>query len=73
MFYELWDLRTGNIVNTYDTEDEALATVRTLLTLNGAEYASALSLSSEDDDEKTSFVAKGADLALRANALKDAV
>ena len=31
MFYELWDVRSGNIINTYDTDDEALRVVRDLL------------------------------------------
>ena len=66
MFYELWDVRSGNIINTYDTEDEALQVVRTLLSLNGAEYGAALSLSFEDDDENTTLVAKGLALTQRA-------
>ncbi len=65
MFYELWDIRSGNIVNTYDTEDEALRVVRDLLTLNGPEYGSVLSLSCEDD-ENTTLIAKGPALTQRA-------
>ncbi len=66
MFYELWDVVSGNMINTYDTEDEALAIVRDLVALNGPAYACALSLAFEDDKENTSLVAKGADLAQRA-------
>jgi hypothetical protein len=68
MFYELWDVEDGNIVNTYDTEADALAAVRALLDLNGREYARALSLMFEDDDETTTLVAKGLALAERARA-----
>ena len=67
VFYELWDVRSGNIINTYDTEDESLRVVRDLLTLNGSDYGSVLSLSFEDDDENTTLISKGAALAQRAN------
>jgi hypothetical protein len=73
MFFELWDVRSGNIVNTYDTEDEALVVVRGLLALNGLEYARCLSLSVEDDDENVTLVARGLALAQRAQVLKDVV
>ena len=66
MFYELWDVRSGNIINTYDTEAEALDVVRQLVDLNGLEYVGALSLSFEDDAENLMLVAKGAALAQRA-------
>lgn len=66
MFYELWDVKSGNIINTYDTEDEALTIVRDLVAINGPEYAVALALGLEDDEENTTLVAKGAELARRA-------
>ena len=66
MFYELWDVRSGNLINTYDSESEALAVVRELLAANGSAYASTLSLAFEDDEERTTLVAKGPDLAERA-------
>jgi hypothetical protein len=72
MWYELWDLRSGNIINTYDSESEALSVVRGLVELNGYEYACVLSLTLEDDDE-TRLIAKGNALAQRAQELKDAV
>jgi hypothetical protein len=73
MFYELWDLQSGNIINTYDTEDEALDVVRELVAQNGLDYARALSLSVEDDDENLSLIAKGMSLAQRARVLRDAI
>jgi len=73
MFYELWDVRSGNIINTYDTEADALTVVRDLLALNGLDYARCLSLSVEDDDEDVSLIAKGTALAQRAQVLRDAV
>jgi len=68
MFYELWNLKSGNIVNTYDTEDQVLRAVRDLHALNGPELARSLSLTVEDDDEETTLVAKGDELLRRAQA-----
>ena len=68
MFYELWHDESGNIVNTYDTEDEALVVVRDLLALNGAEFARSLSLCFEDDDEEVTLIAKGPALLSLAEA-----
>jgi redox-sensitive bicupin YhaK (pirin superfamily) len=73
MYYELWDLRSGNIINTYDSEAEALTVVRGLVELNGSDYADVLSLSVSDDDDNVTLVAKGTALARRAQILKDAV
>jgi len=67
MFYELWDVRSGNIINTYDSEDQALAVVRGLVAANGPEYTRSLLLAVEDDDEETTLVAKGVELAQRAD------
>ena len=66
MTYDLWDVESGNIVNTFETEREALRVVRTLLDLNGSEYARSLSLGVEDDDGSMRIVAEGDDLAARA-------
>ena len=64
MAYDLWDVESGNIVNTFETEAEALAVVRTLLDLNGPAYVQALSLGHEDDDDGTMrIIAEGDDLA----------
>ena len=66
MTYDLWDVESGNIVNTFETKREALSVVRTLLDFNGWEYAQSLSLGSEDDDGSMRIVAEGDDLAARA-------
>lgn len=63
MTYDLWDVESGNIVNTFDTEHEALVAVRTLLALNGQKYAQALSLGSENDDGAMCIIAEGVTLA----------
>lgn len=66
MTYDLWDVESGNIVNTFETEREALDVVRTLLDLNGPEYALALSLGFEGEDGSMRIIAEGDDLAARA-------
>jgi len=66
MTYDLWDVESGNIVNTFETEREALNVVRTLLDLNGPEYAQVLSLGFEGDDGSMRIVAEGDELAARA-------
>ena len=63
MAYDLWDVDSGNIVNTFETEQEALAVVRTLLDVNGPEYVQALSLGYEGDDGSMRIVAEGDRLA----------
>ena len=57
MTYDLWDVESGDIVNTFETEREALDVVRTLLDLNGPEYAQALSLGSDGDDGSMRIIA----------------
>ncbi|MFN8635245.1 MAG: hypothetical protein U0893_15450 [Chloroflexota bacterium] len=66
MAYDLWDVESGNIVNTFETEREALTVVNTLLMLNGAGYAEALSLGYEGEDGSMQIVAEGVSLATRA-------
>jgi hypothetical protein len=63
MAYDLWDVESGNIVNTFETEREARAAVRTLLDLNGPTYVRALSLGYEGDDGTMRIVAEGDELA----------
>ena len=65
MYYELWDLETGNIINTYGTEQAALAVVCELIDSNGPEYAEALALGRTDARGK-SVVAEGRELVGRA-------
>jgi hypothetical protein len=63
--YDLWDIESGNIINTYRTEAEALAAVRDLLAVNDPSYAEALSLGFEQGDQQE-LIAEGAALAARA-------
>jgi len=67
MFYVLWDLESRNLIDEYDTEDEALAAVRDLLEANAPNYAGFLSLGRTDDDGSTHVVAQGRPLAVMAD------
>jgi hypothetical protein len=68
MFYELWDLESGNIVGDFDSEAEALQVVRELLEVNEPDFADALSLGQTGDDGVFALVAEGSTLAERAQA-----
>ena len=64
--YELWEMRSGNLVGSWPVEAEALAVVREAMTRHGAEMVASLSLLSEDPRGETTLVAEGAALGERA-------
>ena len=68
MFYELWDLEGGNMIGDFDTEAEALATIRELLDANTPDYADALALGCTGEDGKTQIIAEAAALAALARS-----
>ncbi len=70
MSYELWDTETRNLVETFDTEDEALAAVRELVAVNADVYPAALALALEDDEGETTVIARGQQLAARARLVR---
>ena len=44
MYWELWDTETSNLVATFATEDEALASIRDILEVNTPDYVDFLVL-----------------------------
>jgi hypothetical protein len=64
--YELWEMRSGNLVGSWAAEAEALAVVRDAMTRHGAEMVASLSLLSEDARGETTLVAEGEALGERA-------
>ena len=68
MFYVLWDVQSGNMISDFDSEAEALAAVRELLSANQPAYAAALALGRTGDDGETQVIAEGSSLAARAQA-----
>jgi hypothetical protein len=66
-WYELWDVDTGNIVGSFESEAEALEEVRGLLAVNGSSYAHDLSLGRRHETGGE-LIAEGLELARRATA-----
>ena len=70
MGYELWDTDTRNIVETFESEAEALQAARELIVVNAQAYPGALALVFEDDEGETTLIARGAGLATRARLVR---
>jgi hypothetical protein len=66
--FELWDMESRNLLDDFDTEDEAVEAVRELIALNGAGCADALALTRVDADGRMITLAMGAALAELAAA-----
>lgn len=66
MFYELMDVESANMVGWYDTEEDALAVVRSALDRFGPDSVMSLALATSDEDGNGELVASGADLIQRA-------
>ena len=62
MAYELWDIETRNIVETFESEAKALEAARQLIAVNVSVYPDALALVFEDAHGDTAFIASGRDL-----------
>jgi hypothetical protein len=67
MYFELWDLDTGNIIGDFDTEAEALAVVRSLVEVNTPSFVDMISLGCIEDNGSFRIVARGRPLAARAD------
>lgn len=68
MFYALWDLETGNLVQEFPTELAALAAIRAAVARHGRSYAETFAVLREDRHGRSRLIAEGAglvDLALR--------
>ena len=67
MYYELWDLRTRNLVDEFDTEAEALEFVFDVLQTSGKAAASGYLLGLQDiEAENGTTIADGEALVQRA-------
>ncbi|HET8524996.1 MAG TPA: hypothetical protein VFL82_17315 [Thermomicrobiales bacterium] len=73
MIYELWDIESGNLINAWESEGEALAEVRAFLDAFGPPAVESWTLLRDDDpDQDLVVVAEGAALAARARAAEPA-
>ena len=68
MHYELWHLPSGNLVNTFNQERDALATVRRAFEQDGLEAGESFALGTEDSRGHSRQIAFGAELLARALA-----
>ena len=66
--FALWETRSGNIINDYTTEEEALAVVRETIEQYGLPAVATFSLVRETAQD-TTLIVEGQDLAERALAL----
>ncbi len=66
--FALWETRSGNIINDYATEEEALAVVRETIEQYGVPAVATFSLVRETAQD-TTLIVEGQDLADRALAL----
>jgi hypothetical protein len=60
--YELWEMRTGNLMGSFPSQEEALSVLATALKAHGLQYADHIALTWEYGDESKD-VASGQALA----------
>jgi hypothetical protein len=66
MHYELWHMPSGNLVNTFDREADALEVVRRAFEQSGREAGESFALGTEDKRGRSRQIAMGPDLLTRA-------
>ena len=68
--YELWQTRTRNLIGTFATKAEALATVRQAAEIHGPEFLDTIFLGHEDDKGHSHMIAEGRKLLELARGVK---
>ena len=68
MHYELWHMPSGNLVNTFEHETDALVVVRRAFEQSGREAGESFALGTEDRRGRSRQIAAGGDLLTRALA-----
>jgi hypothetical protein len=63
MWYELWDVASGNLITDFDSEAEAVKSARAYLTADASGPAVDVSLVIYDDDDQPLQALEGAALA----------
>ena len=66
MGYELWEMRTGNLVASFSHERDALALVRDAIREHGQDYVMTLALVHEDESGRAAAVSEAGELIERA-------
>ena len=68
MTFELWEIRSGNLMGSFETEEEALGAVRKAVEAYGVGYVETVALLGVIDDEGASVsLARGPELVARAH------
>ena len=68
MTYELWEIRSGNLMGAFETEEEALGAVRSAIDSYGAGYVETVALLGVLNDEGASVsLACGPELVARVH------
>ncbi len=70
MVFELWDTESCNLLDVYESEDDALRDVFAAMTAHGPRAVATLLLG-QDEGEHARPIARGAELARRAQAWHD--
>lgn len=70
--FDLWDIESGNLIGTFEDEEDALSFVRKLLDANGLAYADALDLGWMDPDGASRSITTGSALVDRSHAAEPA-
>lgn len=66
--FEIWEMRSGNLMGSYGSEAEALAVVADAIQTHGAGYAETLALVRENGRGHSETIAMGSELAEQAAA-----
>ena len=59
MHYELWDTESGNLLDDFETQADAIGSVRSLMSLNGTEVMAAVALVRVNDHGRAVTIASG--------------
>jgi hypothetical protein len=70
IIYELWDIGSANLIDSFATEEAALAAVRSTIDCHGRRTVRLWALTMKDLEQngQTATLARGASLAARASA-----
>jgi hypothetical protein len=69
MAYEVWDMRTGNLVASFGIEEHAMGLVRDAAEAHGDEYVQGLALVREDENGTSTTVATAGELLRRVRVV----
>lgn len=60
--FELWETRSGNLMGSFETKDQALAVIADAIRSHGAAYVTTIVLTKEDSRGRSHVVATSSEL-----------